>query len=178
MFNYFQFRQGFSPVVLDALVGLGCSTPVVASTSRFAPSFALPWHHFTPCGRGGCAHARRNWRARPLRARAAERRVEARVFERGRGPGLGGPFIGGKSRFAAKRVVQYICTLHFCTSSTRCWTVLCSSSSCVRLSKSRWTAGKIETCRCTGRQRPAAGVARRVQTRQWSRRERAADAAT
>eukprot|EP00964_Phaeocystis_antarctica_P148529 scaffold115405_cov70-Phaeocystis_antarctica.AAC.2 len=52
------------------------------------------------------------------------------------------------------------------------------SSSCIRTSKSRWTAGKIEACRCTGRRRPAAGVARRVQRRQWSRRERAADAAT
>ena len=122
-----------------------------------------------PQSRGSCA--------RPGSCSSASA-FAPRLHPAWRGPGLGGPFIGGKSRFAAKRVVQYICTLHFCTSSTRCWTVLCSSSSCVRLSKSRWTAGKIETCRCTGRQRPAAGVARRVQTRQWSRRERAADAAT
>ena len=55
---------------------------------------------------------------------------------------------------------------------------LCSSSSCSRTSKSRWTSFKTEACRCTGRRRPAAGVARRVQRRQWSRRDRAADAAT
>ena len=58
------------------------------------------------------------------------------------------------------------------------YTFLCSLMSSIRTSKSRWTAGKIEACRCTGRRRPAAGVARRVQRRQWSRRERAADAAT
>ena len=50
--------------------------------------------------------------------------------------------------------------------------------SSIRTSKSRWTSCKTEACRCTGRRRPAAGVARRVQRRQWSRRDRAAGAAT
>ena len=41
-----------------------------------------------------------------------------------RGPGEGGSDLDGKSHIAAKvTLVRYICTLHLCTPSTRCWTV-------------------------------------------------------
>ena len=55
----------------------------------------------------------------------------------------------GSSQFVDNAPFGYICTLHFGTSSTRCWTVLCSSSSCVRLSNSGWTSCKTGACRCT-----------------------------
>ena len=59
-------------------------------------------------------------------------------------------FYRGSCHSVDKAPVGYICTLHFGTSSTRCWTVLCSSSSCVRLSNSGWTTCKSEARRRRG----------------------------
>ena len=84
----------------------------------------------------------------------------------------------GSCHFVDNARVHGTHELQFCKSSTRCWRVLCSSSSCVRLSKHELPKPTSSTCSCRGRRRPAAGVARRAQRRQWSRRERAADGAT
>eukprot|EP00964_Phaeocystis_antarctica_P058856 scaffold34915_cov58-Phaeocystis_antarctica.AAC.4 len=103
---------------------------------------------------------------------ACRNQLTSRPHGKRRGPPLGGFFTVDPD------ILCGAYALHFCKSSTRCWTVLRSLTSCIRLSNSGWTTCKSEARRRRGRRRPAAGVARRVQRRQWLRRERAADAAT
>eukprot|EP00964_Phaeocystis_antarctica_P146301 scaffold112538_cov36-Phaeocystis_antarctica.AAC.1 len=53
-----------------------------------------------------------------------------------------------------------MCALHFCKSSTRCWTVVCSSSSCIRLSNYFMSFHSQHT-------RPAVAVHGDVQRQVW-----------
>ena len=52
-----------------------------------------------------------------------EGELDDRAVDEGRGPGVGG-LILMVSRAQPLMRVQYTCTLHFCSPSTRCWAVL------------------------------------------------------